>query len=267
MPNVDYNRMVLLIQYIAIYAPWIYAICGLVALYHIYKTWQVRSERRQALFSLEREKALRDLFSILFICLLLLFVMGLTYFSTEVLARAIQQEEIIRPLATPTPLVFEAPPTATPTETLTATLPITTTLVTVDSTPTLVPEVEAEVPPTETPVPPPEPPPVVASVCPDPRAQLTSPASGTTVSGQVSLSGSATHEQFNYYKLEYAPGANADDGFVYLSGGSAAVAGGTLGSFNSAAVLSNGTWTIRLVVVDSTGNFPPPCKVTINVQN
>jgi hypothetical protein len=31
--------------------------------------------------------------------------------------------------------------------------------------------------------------------------------------------------------------------------------------------LGNGTWTLRLIVVDQTGNFPLPCQVTITVQN
>lgn len=258
--------MALLIQYISIYAPWIYAICGLVALYHIYRTWQVRSERRQALFSLEREKAMRDLMNILSVCLLLLFVMGLTYFSSEVLAKAIEVEETIRPPATATPVTFAPPSTATPEPTEPAETEIITDTVTLPAEPAQ-PAAPAPAPvaeePTEIPT---EPPPVAAAVCPDPRVQLSSPAPGTTLSGQVVVSGSATHEQFNYYKLEYAPGANAEGGFVYLSGGDSAVTGGTIGSFDSKA-LANGTWTLRLVVVDLTGNFPDPCRLTVTIQN
>jgi hypothetical protein len=31
------------------------------------------------------------------------------------------------------------------------------------------------------------------------------------------------------------------------------------------AALGPGEWTLRLVVVDQTGNFPDPCAVTISV--
>ena len=258
--------MVLIVQYIAIYAPWIYALCGLVALYHIYKTWQVRAERRQALFTLEREKALRDLFNIFFVSLLLLVVMGITYFSSEVLARAIERDETVRPLATPTRIVIDIPPTPLSDASLpeaTATLTVTVDI------PTVVPTEAAQeiIPDTPTPAVAEAPPQAIApSACPEPGVQLTSPANGATVSDQVDLLGTATHGQFQYYKLEYAPGANAQGGFVYLAGGNAAVSGGLLERFDSTS-LANGAWTLRLVVVDITGNFPPPCAVTVNIQN
>lgn len=107
---------------------------------------------------------------------------------------------------------------------------------------------------------------VVPPVCPDSRVVLTSPGSNAVVSGDVGVVGSATHEMFQYYKLEFAPGAGASDGFVYFAGAEAPVQGGLLGTFSSSAV-ANGAYTIRLIVVDQTGNFPPPCQVTIFVQN
>ena len=83
------------------------------------------------------------------------------------------------------------------------------------------------------------------------------------------------HEQFDSYKLEFAPGANASGGFTWFDGsdrsGSGGVKGppvenGTLGNFNSAGV-ANGAYTLRLTVVDTSSNYPTPCKVTINVRN
>lgn len=247
-----------LIRYIDIYAPWIYAICGLVALYHIYKTWQVRAERKQALFSLEREKAMRDLFNILFVSIVLLLVMGATYFSSQVLARALEFEETIRPIDTPTAIVIPIPPTPLSTPIVEVSEPTSTP----SAVPTEAPEqvVEEIVPDTPTPEP------LFSPTCPDPRAQLASPAVGQTIAGQVTVSGTAIHEKFQYYKLEYAAGANAQGGFVYLVGGNSPVNSGVVGRFDSTA-LANGVWTLRLVVVDTTGNFPPPCSVTINVQN
>ena len=61
-------------QVVATYAPYIYLACGLVALYQLYRLWQVRGERRQAVFSLEREKAVRDLSGIFSVAVILLAV-------------------------------------------------------------------------------------------------------------------------------------------------------------------------------------------------
>ena len=80
--------MSILIDYVATYAPWIYFVCGVVALYQMYRTWLVRIERRQAVFSLEREKAVRDLGNIFSTALLLLLIMGITYFTSATLVKA-----------------------------------------------------------------------------------------------------------------------------------------------------------------------------------
>lgn len=174
------------------------------------------------------------------------------------------------PTATPTPLAEGAAvaPTATtqvevspPTETSPPEPPT--------PTPTDTPAAEPPTPtPTDTPedTPTPEPPLVVAPACPDPRAVISAPGVNAVVSGNVSVTGRAAHEIFEYYKLEYAPGADAADGFFYFGGANSQVEGGLLGAFSSSAV-ANGVYTIRLTVVDQTGNFPPPCQVTVVVQN
>ena len=257
--------MGIIIQYVATYAPWIYATCGLVALYHIYKIWLVRSERRQAVFSLEREKAIRDTYSIFAVAMILLLVMGLTYFVSTTLATAV--EPLVNEARAPTPpLPFVPTPTNTP-------LPVTPTA-------TITPEANAVLPvATETPVeevatpettvepPTPAPAPVVmAPACPDERSAFLRPGNNETVRGVLNVIGTAAHDQFQYYKVEFAPGADAGDGFVYIAGGNSPIVNNVLASFDTNA-LSNGMWTLRLVVVDQTGNFPPPCRVTINVDN
>ncbi|MCB0135822.1 MAG: hypothetical protein KDD75_12010, partial [Caldilineaceae bacterium] len=75
-------------QVVATYAPYIYLACGLVALYQLYRLAQVRGERRQAVFSLEREKAVRDLSGIFSVAMILLVVMGVTYFAASTIPRA-----------------------------------------------------------------------------------------------------------------------------------------------------------------------------------
>lgn len=112
----------------------------------------------------------------------------------------------------------------------------------------------------------PEEPVIVPAACPDQRAVIASPGVNQTVSGTLSVLGTATHEAFQYYKLEYAPGANAAGGFVYFDGRNSPVENGLLGSLNTTA-LPNGTYTIQIVVVDQTGNFPAPCRVSFQIQN
>ena len=247
--------MSFIIQAVATYAPWIYAACALVALYQLYQVVLVRSERRQALFSLEREKAIRDMYQIFYVAFILLTVMGATYFTSTTLASAV--EPLIIEALAPTPEVPNLPtPTNTP-------LPATTVPTITPTRPaTAVPEVVEELPttaPVQSAV-------VQAPLCPDGRSVLQQPGSNQEVSGTISIIGTATHDQFQYYKIEYAAGANATQGFAYLAGDNSAVIGSRLATVDT-RVLSNGQWTLQLIVVDQTGNFPPPCRVTISVRN
>jgi len=250
-----------LIQYVADFASWIYAVCGGVALYQLYMAWYVRIERRQAVFSLEREKAMGDLYKIFLTAVLLLVAMGSTYFVSTTLADAVQAvvDETLNP-ASPVlsvPTLTATPLPATPTPTITPTAPS----VEVEAAPQPVPVQPVVAEPTATPVPA-----VAQPVCPDARAVILSPGSGQIVSGSVSVQGTAVHDDFWYYKLEFAPGNGAGGNFGWFDGGENQVRAGYLGSFNSGAV-ANGVYTIRVVSVDSSGNFPPPCLVTITVQN
>lgn len=248
--------MGILIDYVAIYAPWIYAMCGIAALYQIYRLWNVRAERRQAVFSLERAKAVQDIQSIFSIAMVLLTIMGVTYFVSRTLAQAVKPlvEEINNPnpvqgvALLPTPTNTPAP--VTPTPTLAPTVPITV-VATVANTP---------IPPTPT-----SPPPVVqSSNCPDPRDIITSPGENAVVRGLSTIQGTANHAQFQYYKIEYAPVGTQN--FAYLGGGPSPVIDGTLLNFDS-HTLPNGSWILRLIVVDQTGNFLDPCAVTVQIQN
>lgn len=255
------------IEAVATYAAYIYAVCGLVALYHIYRVWLVRAERRQAVFSLEREKALRELFGVFYVAMMLLALMAITYFVSTTLAQAV--EPLVAESRDPQPdLPFMPTPTSTPlpvTPTIAADLPtptppLSTTVGAAATDITLTPIAD-----TPTPEPTAAPQPVAAAPsCADGRSVITSPGNGQTISGMVGIVGTAAHESFQYYKVEVAPGANAAGGFVYVGGGSSPVQGGVLTNVNTTA-LGPGTWTIRLVVVDQTGNFPPPCAVTVNV--
>ena len=253
-----------LIQYIADAAPWIYFLCGVAALFQLYRTWQVRAERRQAIFSLERDKAVNDLYNIFMRAIVILCAMGVTYFVSTILVDAVEpivartldptpQAVVLLPTPTNTPLPVTETPTITPTA-----LPQDAVTALPQGTPVVI---------EQTPVPTPVPAPAVApALCADARASILSPGNGAVVSGVVSLIGTAENDRFDFYKLEYAPGNDASQGFSYFDGGQSPVVGGFLGSLNSAA-LANGVYTLRLVVVDTSGNYPLPCRVTISVQN
>ena len=275
--------MGIVIQTVANYAPWIYAICGLVALYQLYRIWAVRAERKQAVFSLEREKAINDTYSILAIALVLLMTMGFTYFMSTTLREAVDPivREAMNPspalpqldfLVTPTNTPLPVTPTPTRTPTPSSSVPITNTDTLTDESGDeagVGEEADGEATPfvVETPTPTPEPAPmVVAPACPDQRALLIRPGQNEVVSGDLNVIGTATHENFQFYKIEAAPGAGASGGWQHVAGTQVPVSNGVLGTINTNN-LANGAWTLQLVVVDLTGNFVPPCQVTVTVQN
>ena len=161
------------------------------------------------------------------------------------------------PTATSTPTT--APPTPTPTEEVEATA----TPVPTAAEPTATPQITVTLVPTVTPEPV-----AAAPNCPDPRAVITSPGVNQVVSGTVEIYGTATNPNFQYYKLEYAEGANVDpeSTFAFLSDARVQVTDGLLSSFDSTNFV-NGPYTLKLTVVDNSGNFPPPCTVDILIEN
>jgi len=52
---------------------------------------------------------------------------------------------------------------------------------------------------------------------------------------------------------------------LYFDGGDRPVKGAQLGTLNAGA-LAPGTYSVRIVVVDASGNFPPPCQTTIVIR-
>lgn len=170
---------------------------------------------------------------------------------------------------------IEATTEATEESTVAApTLAPTATQTTPAATATPIPdETEPEVEPTEAPLPTATPtatpePVAAAPVCPDPRAVIVAPGVGQVLSGTVNILGTATHENFQYYKIEYAQGENVDPNatFSYLADARVQVTGSLLATFDSAD-FANGAYTLKLTVVDNSGNFPPPCTVSVVIAN
>ena len=245
--------MSVLVRLVADYALWIYAMCGMIALWYLREAFLLRRERRQAMYTLEREATqdrVRNIFGIAFV---LLAVMGLIYYISNYLVEAVPtltiEEEIkaLTPsagLLLPTPTPTPEPPTPTPT-----------------TTPTPRPR------PTKRPMESPtlELPTVQPAICPDPRSSLTLPGVNAVLRDAVQVIGSAYSEGFSYYKLEFGVGVSPT-AWNFIMQGDAPVHDGALGMWN-VTDLAPGVYTLQLKVVDHTGNWiDPPCQVQVTVE-
>ena len=76
--------------------------------------------------------------------------------------------------------------------------------------------------------------------------------------------GTANIPNMQYYKLEFRPAGSSAE-FSYITG-QKHPANGLLGIWDTSP-LPDGAYTLRLVVVDNTGNYPPPCAVTVHVAH
>ena len=247
------------------YVVWLYPI-GVVALLIYLRAWLVASrDLRASLFTLERDTALSRMhraatgafavFGLLVALFLLQFYLG----------RTVDISELIRPTPTPEFMVhvdFDLTPTPTPTmptdvdltsaptPTRRATPHPITLVPTVDTTP-------AE--PTNTVSAPP-------AQCGNPGVQLLQPGQGARVRGSVDVRGTANIQNFQFYKIEMGLGEHPSGWSVIGDIHRNPVTSGHLETWETAA-LPAGTYTLRLVVVDASGNFPPPCEVHVTVAH
>ena len=244
--------MAVLVQIVSNYAVWIYAACAVAALLLLRVAILARRERRQAAFTLEREAAMNRTHGAFRWALLVLIIMGATYFVSNYLADAV--EPIIAqadPTPTPVFLISTPTPTAAPTPTSTV-------------TPTITPTPRPRA--TPRPIPTEEPTATVfvatAASCPDGRAVILEPGVGQQISGPVQVIGTAQTESFQYYKIEFKPSGAPGDFSFYLRR-DAPVLNGPLGIWDPSG-LPGGAYQIRLVTVDITGNFGQ-CTVEVLV--
>ncbi len=242
------------VQLVADYQWWIYGVLGLVLIFFLRRAMMARREIARATFKLEKEQAQsRYNHSVVISAVILLVVI-----AAFVVSNPLQSTPGITPEPSPTvttgPLVKATltptppPPTITPTPKPSPT-PI--------KRPTSVsptPEVVA----TNTPE-------VRPPSCPNPNARITSPGINQIVKGNVAIHGTANGDSFQYYKIEVGQGRDPNAWTVVGDLHHTPVDHGQLETFNSGAY-GAGTYTLRLVVVDKTGNYPEPCRVTIIVQ-
>jgi hypothetical protein len=101
------------------------------------------------------------------------------------------------------------------------------------------------------------------------QALISSPRGPVVVRGSVLISGTATHADFDYYKVEYAPGANPkDDQWVLLGSTHAApVINGLLETWHTQGAVPDGTYSLRLRVVRRDANYDEDTVRQITVAN
>jgi len=104
------------------------------------------------------------------------------------------------------------------------------------------------------------------AVC-DPRVSILYPSVNAKLDGwgTTFIKGTASIDNFWFYKLEFGSGewptAWAVIGELHYE----PVVSGILGYWNTGA-LPEGVYTLRLVVVDKTGNYPEPCRVRVIIE-
>jgi len=247
------------LRIVADYQWWIYGLLGLLLLFYIWRALAARREGARSIFKLEQEQAAaryrRNATMAALIVLLMVVVFSVSNLmwpsSEPVVVEEAVPTETTGPLAASTLTPTPPPATITPTPTATKVRPT--------RPPRPTPTSDAAATPTAAAVHPPN--------CPNPGVRLTSPGVNQVVRGNVPVRGTAKIENFQYYKIEVGPGSNPKDHQWTVVGQLRyePVAGGLLETFNASAY-APGTYTLRLVVVDQTGNFPEPCRVTIQVQ-
>ena len=236
-----------ILSFIDAYSLWLYAIGVVAVLFSLYEIRQAQRKRAETIFSLEKEFAdLRENRARTTLATVAILLILLT-----VLKAAVIPSQTLPPLYEPTPtrIVLQAPTVValTPTPTVTR--------IPTRRRPTAPP-------PTETPTPTGAPPPP----CPRPGVCITSPTVNQVITGQVTIRGTANIEAFQFYKMEYGAGEEPE---LWNSIGDVQrtpVVDGTLVVWDTAG-FPEGTYKVRLTVVDMSGNFPPPYQVQVTIRH
>lgn len=101
----------------------------------------------------------------------------------------------------------------------------------------------------------------------EPRAVITSPRSNAQVRGKVLISGSATHPNFWKYELAYGPEPNPGNQWILIGQvHENQVSDGVLETWDTALV-PDGSYILRLRVVDISGNYQEYLVPRISIAN
>jgi hypothetical protein len=242
---------------IAEYQWWIIGVLGLLLLFYLWRALRARREGARSIFQLEQEQArARYGRNVAVSAFILLLMFGVFALNNPLIPQR------TKPTPEPTPTVTKGPlvaPTLTTTPAPATITPTTTATLVKPTRPVRPSPTPDEAAATPTPI-------VRPADCPNPGVRVTSPGVNQVVQGNVAVRGIANIDNFQYFKIEVGSGANPREWTVVGDLHHEPVTGGVLGTFNASAY-APGTYTLRLVVVDQTGNFPEPCRVTVTVTS
>jgi hypothetical protein len=103
-------------------------------------------------------------------------------------------------------------------------------------------------------------------ICTNPDSVITAPRVGAVLNGQVEFYGTARIPNFAFYKLEIRrQGQSTAADYVTFHTGTITVTNGLLATFDTGA-WPDGEYWIRLVVVDTTGNYPERCAILYRID-
>jgi hypothetical protein len=223
--------MAAIYQFLSTYEVLIYIVLAIGGLFASRWLWRSWNEWRQAVYSLEKEFALRRIGrSVAFLALILVLLCGELITASFIVPNLPASFFI----ATPTLDLF-----ATPTGTISAELATRIAL-----TPLPIATITG------------------ADGCIAGKLIITAPRAGSVISGIVDIQGTANISNFGFYKYEVAP-INSDT-WATISAGRDVVVNNSLGKWDTTA-LSPGDYKLRLVVTDNQGQSLSPCVIPIRV--
>lgn len=214
---------------LATYGPLIYVTLMIMGLYAFRRMWSSWREWRNAVYSLEREFALRRLRqSTAFGFLVLLLFFGEFYIATFVVPSLPAADILVTPTLDllATPVGTNSPDGVVPLST---------------------PEAQSGM-----------------SGCVPDTIMLTAPRPGEEIKGTVTLNGTASISNFGFYKYEIAPVGT--DSWATISAGDKPITDGELGRWDTTA-LANGDYFLQLVIIDNVGQTLEPCVIAVRVTN
>lgn len=97
--------------------------------------------------------------------------------------------------------------------------------------------------------------------CGNPAATISSPPPGVLVRSVITVYGTASIPQFNFYKIEVRP-ENSDGVWMNAVSSGTPVVNGVLGRIDTTQ-FSEGVYWLQLTVVDLTSSYPPPCRIRL----
>ncbi|HEX2998257.1 MAG TPA: hypothetical protein VHP14_25760 [Anaerolineales bacterium] len=218
---------------LASYEPLIYIALAIGAMFAFRWMWRAWREWRDSVYGLEREFALRRLGQATAAAFLVLALMFVEFFIATFIAPSLPASDL---LATPTlDLLLTPAGTLSPAE----------------STQAALSPVTQEVP-------------SGMSGCVPDRIMITSPESGTEISGTIKITGTADVPNFAFYKYEVARLGSQE--WATISAEREPKKAGELGEWNTAS-LTNGDYFLRLVITDNAGTVLEPCVIAVRIVN